>query len=998
MLSFRLNAMAMAVVLGFACAGLTTGCGEVTDNTKPPPSQTDEPYNIIVANTDFEDSTTDGWAFLGKDWRVLSKDGGKVLEGRGPSSALKLVPLSQPRVEMRVTLIVGSVTLGYRANLGLLTEDIGGGHSHGDTGHSHAGGGHATLPIGALNQKLHGYALDVRASRMVLRSRSNWNNNGITLADTNVEIGLDTPHLIGIDSVDEHVEGELVGRTIRVWLDNNLTIEVSHATTPCEITDSCGPEDNPSCVVNEQRCVGKRVQACMTSGIWDGVKDCPDGKTCMIMSDGYQHCMEKDPSMGELMVETRYGIYVEPGATSIVHVDDIRVMVHGQEEWTLEQTGIMHGGGATAMQFSSTEPDTVYLITGYNALGAWRSTDGGDTWTRFYQGLHLLSIGLDPEFTDHILIGDNLGQIMRSTNRGLSWDVVAAAPLSVGQFNEGDAANIWGFAFDPADPTTVYAASSDRRFLVSTDRGSNWESFDVKYPNATSLAVDQGGSGMLYVGTTYGVWRSDDQGEHWGPTKITPGITMSVACHPEQTGVLLAGTTHGLYASDDFGDSWVERTEGLTDTDITIIEWSKADPNTVLVGTYSGIFVSRDGGVTWTQQSEGLTNPDTGALAASPNDPNHFVSATADWWFNRKPGDHAHEQGLMHAMPGTFVSRNGGDLWASLGNTYQDRDAYALAVDPANPSTLYIGTMCSRGMFKTEDLGATFAHLPAQASHYTMRIEVAPWDSDTIYMTSATGLHRSEDGGTMWSDLLTGGHFHGLAVGADQTIYGGTAPSEGGAAGRANTGESAEEESEWDMNGAHIFRSMDGGESWDEISEGFPWESTSSSAINTIVISPSTPEVVYLATDAAHGMDQLFTPLGLYRSDNRGDLWVQRNSGLPSKAIADLAIDATNADRVFAATREGLAVTMTGGVTWTALTTERTNAVVLGANGLVIAGTPGMVMVSTDDGATWSTVLAGIDGKNVWELVIDDATNTLLAGVEDRGLRRFDLSTILQTP
>jgi len=57
-----------------------------------------------------------------------------------------------------------------------------------------------------------------------------------------------------------------------------------------------------------------------------------------------------------------------------------------------------------------------------------------------------------------------------------------------------------------------------------------------------------------------------------------------------------------------------------------------------------------------------------------------------------------------------------------------------------------------------------------------------------------------------------------------------------------------------------------------------------------------------------------------------------------------------------------------------------------------------MVMVSTDDGATWSTVLAGIDGKNVWELVIDDATNTLLAGVEDRGLRRFDLSTILQTP
>ena len=113
--------------------------------------------------------------------------------------------------------------------------------------------------------------------------------------------------------------------------------------------------------------------------VWDEVKDCADGMVCMTMADGYQHCMDKDPSMGELLVETRYGIYVEPSASSIVHLDDVHVMVQAPEDLALEQTGIMHGGGATAMQFSPTEADTVYLITGYNALGAWRSTDGRRT-------------------------------------------------------------------------------------------------------------------------------------------------------------------------------------------------------------------------------------------------------------------------------------------------------------------------------------------------------------------------------------------------------------------------------------------------------------------------------------------------------------------------------------------------------------------------------------------------------------------------------------------
>lgn len=388
-----------------------------------------------------------------------------------------------------------------------------------------------------------------------------------------------------------------------------------------------------------------------------------------------------------------------------------------------------------------------------------------------------------------------------------------------------------------------------------------------------------------------------------------------------------------------------------------------------------------------------MTNIDTGALAASPTNPDHFVSATADWWFNLKPGEHTHFQGQKQDMPGTFMTTNGGENWASLSTSYQDRDAYALAVDPAEPTTVYVGTMCSRGLFRSDDLGATFTHLPALASHYTMRIEVAPWNGRTVYMTTAFGLHRSKDEGATWFDLIAGGHFHGLAVAPDQTIYAGTAPADGGAAGgggRAGTVNGL------DLDGAHVFRSDDGGDTWATITDGLPDEDTPASAINTIVVAPSDPSIVYLASDEVHGMNpsEIAEPMGIFRSDNRGTHWAERNEGLPAKAVADMAVGPNNPDRLFAATRHGLARSTDGGLSWTRVLPVRSTAVALSSSGLVVAGTPGMVAVSKDDGNTWLEIQAGLGGQTVWDVVLAPSHNTLLAGVRDRGLLRINLDAV----
>ena len=978
----------IAAVVG---AVLLLGCAAAETDTPTTPS------NIVTVTTnDFEDGTAQGWMFLGTGWRLVSDDGNQMLEGRGSSSGLLILPFRNPTFECSLSLVSGSTTIGYRANLGFLSEDIAGGHSHGDSGHKHGLQDHPQLPIGQLNEELEGYAVDVSTNKLVLRTTPEWMENAVTLAEKDYAFGLKTPRTIRITSLEQAIDESTAGRTIAVYVDGEKILEATHGIPPCQLDDSCTNEDeNPNCFPNDQRCAGEQLQLCGDDGTWALPENCPQGQYCMIMPDGFQHCMTMDGPMGEPIEEVRLGMYLEPHDTSIIRIDDVRLQVPGAPEESLVQTGIMHGGGATAMQFSPSEPDTVYLITGYNALGAWRSKDGGETWTRFYQGLHLLSIGMDPVFADHLLIGDNIGQIMRSTNSGLSWDIVASAPQDVGEFEEGYAANIWGFVFDPADPTQVYAASSDKRFLVSSDRGSTWDSVDAAYPDATSLAIDQGGAGTLYVGTTSGVWRSDNEGMLWSPTADLPGITMSVVTHPTDSGILIAGTTLGLFRSENFGDSWTEQTDGLSYNDITIVEWSRADPNTILAGTYEGVFVSRDGGSSWGLKNQGLTNVDTGALAASPADPDHFVSATADWWFNRKPGEHSHPQGPIHATPGTFLSRNGGDDWSSLGDTYQDLDAYALAATPTKPGTVYVGTMCSRGLYSTADYGKTFTHLPAQASHYTMRVEISPWDDNTVLMTSATGVHRSDDGGANWDDLLLGGHFHGLGVSPDKTLYAGTASMEGGAAGHGSSSNNDPPPDGLDMSGGHVFRSDDNGQTWQDASAGLDTVLAAMSAVNTIVVAPSEPDVVYAAADAAHGGGGTLTePFGLYRSANRGDAWEARNQGLPSLAISDLAIDANDSAHLYAATRSGVARTNDGGASWTRVLSHRANAVSLASSGLVVVGAQGAIHLSSDNGATWHTIVSGIDGKNVWDFVIAEETNTIFAGVDDRGLRQFSVDPL----
>jgi hypothetical protein len=274
--------------------------------------------------------------------------------------------------------------------------------------------------------------------------------------------------------------------------------------------------------------------------------------------------------------------------------------------------------GPSSFAFFGANNDTIY---GQGLYWLVRSTNRGVTWDSVSDGLSntLTSLAVDPLDFRHLLCisgGDIWAPYLySSTNGGLTWDEVFEGI--------GYATSI--IEQVPSKPRSLYVGLGPRRLRRTTDFGTTWDSLPRPHPTAylTSLSIAASNPQVLYSGLSSAITKSTDAGLTWTtvtlPIPFFNGSIVRVSPADENTvyaAIYGTGETPaGMYKSTNGGQSWFEINNGLDS--LSWQSWrlviNPKRPNEIylgILGIAHRLFRTTNGGDAWYPFEWGL--PSTG--------------------------------------------------------------------------------------------------------------------------------------------------------------------------------------------------------------------------------------------------------------------------------------------------------------------------------------------------------------------------------------------------
>ncbi len=325
---------------------------------------------------------------------------------------------------------------------------------------------------------------------------------------------------------------------------------------------------------------------------------------------------------------------------------------------------------------------------------------------------------------------------------------------------------------------------------------------------------------------------------------------------------------------------------------------------------------------------------------------------------------------------GVWKTTNAGRTWLPVFDAQSSASVGAIGVAPSNSEVVYVGTgeadmrdsiQFGDGMYKSVDAGKTWQHVGLENTRQIGRIIVDPKNPNIVFVAALghayasnpdRGVYRSRDGGATWQRVL----FKNDDVGAIDLAF-------------DPTNSQIVYATLWDVRrppwfiyapangpGGGIFKSIDGGTTWKEISEGIPIEGRGHIGV---AVAPTNHNRIYAAVDAKEG--------GIFRSDDAGATWTRLSA---EKRLWDrgwyfekVTVDPKNADTVYVMNTSVYRST-DAGKTWTAIKGDPTGD---DFHQLwIYPDDPKRMVLGSDQGA-----IVSVDGAETWSSWYNQSTAQL---------------------
>lgn len=239
---------------------------------------------------------------------------------------------------------------------------------------------------------------------------------------------------------------------------------------------------------------------------------------------------------------------------------------------------------------------------------------------------------------------------------------------------------------------------------------------------------------------------------------------------------------------------------------------------------------------------------------------------------------------------GVWKSDNAGTTWTPIFDKYETASIGDIALAPGNNNRIWVGTgeannrnstSWGNGMYRSDDGGATFQHLGLANTHAIARVLTHPKQQDEVCVCATghlwgysgeRGIFRTTDGGQHW-EKLSNGLPNDEKTGCTDLVRDTKNPKILYAAMYHRLRQPWTFNSGGEQGG--IYKSTDNGKSWKKLTEGLP---TGPTGRIGLAIYQQNPKILMALVEAERSDDLSQPGSGLYRTEDGGRSWSYINT------------------------------------------------------------------------------------------------------------------------